>query len=707
MQWKELLKKPFELWCQKEYLKKRKSCLLSLPELLEQQESEIRDYLKKTAGTAEGELNKADRMTEINKISDDILLFTCAPGKMALQAAACFEAAFFSQPEAALAYCDEAWENPAEGQEDPATGQETPTTGQETPYSVWVKPDWSPDTFLSRFYLGSLIAVRKSLLEQLFNPEELSELYSVPMKSELGSVPGKESAAEIPVYQVSADMLYELCYKIIKIKNGFNKRTNKKNPVIHLPWILYYRSRTEQKAGTASGEENGTGARQLWQIHTGKLREIMETEADPAPQVSVIIPSKDHAALVEQCITTLRHTVTRLAIEILVIDNGSAPEEKKKLEQLAEQLDFTYVYEPMEFNFSRMCNMGAQKAKGKHLLFLNDDVECLEAGWLESMVSVAERPYAGAVGCKLLYPDGETLQHAGVVNLPMGPVHKLCHLSDAKEYYDAYNRGIRNVLAVTGACLMVQKEVFLSCGGMEEQLQVAFNDVELCFRLYEQGYYNAIVQDVRLIHHESVSRGEDESSRKWNRLMRERDLLYALHPELVGKDPFYSYGLNHRGLDVRILPEYRMGKEQLQQCDKPLPAFRLPTAAREDACFLVRFESVRNQGGQIELHGYGVILGSDNACYKKELLLQEVLESSSKEQTAGKFYRLPIQEQYRYDLEQNMRDQKHVAMSGFSVILKENVLAPGTYRLGLYAKQRTGGIRLYQMTTRSVTINGK
>ena len=351
--------------------------------------------------------------------------------------------------------------------------------------------------------------------------------------------------------------------------------------------------------------------------------------------------------------------------------------------------------------------MGAQKAKGKHLLFLNDDVECLEAGWLESMVSVAERPYAGAVGCKLLYPDGETLQHAGVVNLPMGPVHKLCHLSDAKEYYDAYNRGIRNVLAVTGACLMVQKEVFLSCGGMEEQLQVAFNDVELCFRLYEQGYYNAIVQDVRLIHHESVSRGEDESSRKWNRLMRERDLLYALHPELAGKDPFYSYGLNHRGLDVRILPEYRMGKEQLQQCDKPLPAFRLPTAAREDACFLVRFESVRNQGGQIELHGYGVILGSDNACYKKELLLQEVLESSSKEQTAGKFYRLPIQEQYRYDLEQNMRDQKHVAMSGFSVILKENVLAPGTYRLGLYAKQRTGGIRLYQMTTRSVTINGK
>ena len=169
----------------------------------------------------------------------------------------------------------------------------------------------------------------------------------------------------------------------------------------------------------------------------------------------------------------------------------------------------------MEFNFSKMCNLGAKAATGEYVLFLNDDIEAIDDVWLDAMLSHAQKKHVGAVGAKLYYPDSNTIQHAGITNLRLGPVHKMQFLQDVRPYYDGRNIFDCNVIAVTGACLMVRKTVFEECGGFSEDLAVAFNDVELCFRLYEAGYYNVQCNSAVLYHHESLSRGNDESKEKY------------------------------------------------------------------------------------------------------------------------------------------------------------------------------------------------
>ena len=115
-------------------------------------------------------------------------------------------------------------------------------------------------------------------------------------------------------------------------------------------------------------------------------------------------------------------------------------------------------------------------------------------------------PHVGAVGAKLLYPDSDIIQHAGITNLRVGPAHKLQFLSDEKVHYYGKNRFVHDVMAVTGACLLLEKEIFERAGGFDEKLAVAFNDVDLCYTIYEMGYYNVVRNDVVLYHHESLSR---------------------------------------------------------------------------------------------------------------------------------------------------------------------------------------------------------
>lgn len=130
------------------------------------------------------------------------------------------------------------------------------------------------------------------------------------------------------------------------------------------------------------------------------------------------------------------------------------------------------------------------------------------------MVSRALQPYVGSVGLKLYYPDSVKIQHDGIVNLPVGPVHKLQFMEDDRSYYFGRNRFTQDCVAVTGACLLIRTEVFREAGGFREVLRVAYNDVELGFRLLEMGYYNVVWNDRFAYHHESLSRGSDESPEK-------------------------------------------------------------------------------------------------------------------------------------------------------------------------------------------------
>ena len=179
----------------------------------------------------------------------------------------------------------------------------------------------------------------------------------------------------------------------------------------------------------------------------------------------------------------------------------------------------------MEFNFSKMCNLGAEAAKGDYLLFLNDDIEMFQPQWLERMLGHAQQKQTGAVGAKLFYPQTTMIQHVGISNPENGPLHSFMGCDDQFPYFVGWNRVDHNCIGVTGACLMLAKEKFLEVNGYDEQLPIAYNDVKLCFALHEKGYYNVMRNDVAAYHHESLSRGYDNKGEEKARMEREKELL--------------------------------------------------------------------------------------------------------------------------------------------------------------------------------------
>lgn len=512
----------------------------------------------------------------------------------------------------------------------------------------WLKPCWSPDTYLWKDYLGEAVAVRKSFYEK-------------------------------------AEEKYR--DGLLKAAGGFTKGCQS---IAHINGILFHR-----KTDWFTGETNSSMTREKT---AGGQTDCRDAKKQGMPYISVIIPSKDNAVVLKKCLDTLKKTAADISYEVLLVDNGSGEAVKKKIEEMtADAPDIHYIYEPMEFNFSRMCNLGAERARGSLLLFLNDDIEAVRTGWLSDMAELAERPHTGAVGCKLLYPDTDKIQHAGITNLPMGPVHKLQFLRDNKCYYDNRNRGIRNVSAVTAACLMVRREVFEEAGGFCESMQVAFNDVDFCFTLLEKGYYNAVCNHIHLLHHESMSRGADESEEKLKRLHRERTMLYDRHPGLNGKDPFYHDWLNRTGLDTRIQPAYRSGREiadvqAAKEVAKESNEAYVLKNARKDRCLLVRIEAADAS----HISGYGVVLGSDNACFNGKLLLERKGRQPA-------VYELDFTEQYRQDLQENMPDQKNVALCGFHVNIAEP-LPEGEYRIGMLATDKISGSSLMNYSNRTFIV---
>ncbi len=309
-------------------------------------------------------------------------------------------------------------------------------------------------------------------------------------------------------------------------------------------------------------------------------------------------------------------------------------------------------------------------------------------------------PRAGAVGAKLLYPDSATIQHAGITNLRVGPAHKLQFLSDDEEHYYGRNRGVHNMIGATGACLMMRKKVFEEAGGFFEGLAVAFNDVDLCYTIYENGYYNIERNDVVLYHHESLSRGKDgESEEKQLRLLREKDVLYERHQELYGRDPFYHKYLTTDMLEAEYSPAFRYQV----RLDMPWALAKeregLPGGVREDACVVLGMEcamdiykwkygvEAERGGGEADpsdqgyyFQGYSFVIGADNACYKRTLIL--------KEKDNGRIIEIPVEDQYRQDICDNLKDQVNVQLTGFAAKVRLSDVPKGRYRFGMLVRER-------------------
>lgn len=535
------------------------------------------------------------------------------------------------------------------------------------------RPQWSPDTWLSAFYLGSVIALRRELAGQL--PE--------------GMWPGD---SEGTLYFDELSQVRLLVHRLLKLAGGFERGCG---AIAHLPKVLFHMN--HEAAGKGVCGQYLREDRLEW-----------PPQDRQTPTVSIVIPSKDNPWVLEQCLESLQKSREAAAgertrccqLEILVVDNGSSPENRAEIEKITHGMK--YIYEPMTFNFSKMCNRGAQEATGDVLLFLNDDITVCADGWLEAMADRALRPYVGAVGLKLYYPDSTRIQHVGIANLPGGPVHKLQFTQDGQEEDHGYSSLDRNVIGVTGACLMVERERFWQAGGFPEDLQVAYNDVELCFRLRENGWHNMVVNAFHAYHHESLSRGNDLTREKMLRLRRERQTLYERHPQYLNRDPYYPEPLCMELGDTHIYENYLDIRTDPQMISRLRWQAECPEQEPENLICEVQLSRAigrRDSKSQdsLCLQGYAVVKWENNACYERWLLLREQRE------TAGA-HMVRLEMKYSEEAEYGMQEQPNVAMCGFRVLPEQGVLPDGSYRIGMQARSRIGRRRLTVWTEQWVRV---
>lgn len=669
--------------------------------------------------------------TDAGKDSE-FILFTSPGAKITKDAEALVREQFARYPEAVLVYGDE--DLPRKQREEGMAYDQSECRISCKDYAPWLKPVWSSAFFKSCFYFGNFFAIRKSVYEKWtettkLKPEQVVQESDadeverwIALKGWTPVEPDKEGNVFLRPGENESCFLepefvedlktraqmryrYRMCYEILMQNGAFECEGREK--VKNIPEILVHDGswldmpRIFDMGGLAC---QGVPRSELF----SSMRLPSASGRKAANEVvSIVIPSKDHPETLERCLCSLREEtqLESIQMEIIVVDNGSNAANRLQLEKIARTYDVTYLYEPMEFNFSRMCNLGVERSHGDFVLLLNDDMEIIQSNWLEELVKHARMPYAGAVGAKLLYPGTTKIQHAGITNIRLGPTHKLQRMDDRTVYYFYQNRMVHDMIGVTGACLMVRRELYQQSGGLSEKLRVAFNDVDFCFRLYEQGYSNIQCNDVVLYHHESLSRGNDfEDEAKTKRLKAEKDQLFELHPDLFAKDPYYSHYLTFDVSDVGYTYHFLSIEFNRQiQVVKPRKMQKLPEGVREDACLNCGVEyhdklkgwigalEASEAGEDIYLQGYAFIIGSDNACYEWNIFLQE--------EKTGFLYQIPLRGQYRPDIAQNVPDQKNVELSGFALRIPEGNLPAGNYRIGLYAKRKLAHEQILRWTT--------
>ncbi len=384
---------------------------------------------------------------------------------------------------------------------------------------VYFKPDWCPDTLLSRMYLGHLVVYRRTMVQDLG-----------------GFRPGFEGAQD-----------WDLALRL----------SPRARQIVHIPQVLYHWRLHPQSTSRSLQTKQyawDAGMRAVASA-LGERGEPGRVEAAPGGHVlvryhireyqlvSVVIPTRDLGKVLHRCLKSIFTQTTYPNYEVVLVDNGT-----REAEALAV-MDKWQTQEPdrcrcyplnVPFNFALLNNYGVAQTRGNYLLFLNNDTEVITPDWMTALVEQAQRPAIGAVGAMLLYPDN-TIQHAGVV-VGIGGVagHSHKHYPARANGYFNQIQTINNYLAVTAACLMCRRSVFAQVGGFEETLTVAFNDIDLCLKLFQQGYRNVYLPHVKLYHHESKSRGYEDTPEKQARFSQEIAYMEAKWASLIAHDPCYS-----------------------------------------------------------------------------------------------------------------------------------------------------------------------
>ena len=337
--------------------------------------------------------------------------------------------------------------------------------------------------------------------------------------------------------------------------------TSRAKCVVHVPKLLYYwRSHAGSVASDINAKsyaiEAAKGAVAAHLTEQGyKNFEISSTKAFETifrikyeilgnPKVSIVIPNKDHIEDLKRCITSIVEKSTYDNYEIVIVENNSVTEEifeyYKKLEENPAIRVITYEG---DFNYSKINNLGVSQTTGDYVLLLNNDTQVITLDWMEELLMYAQRKDVGAVGAKLYYEDN-TIQHAGVV-LGLGSHRTAGHSHYRVSYNNLGYMGrlcyAQNVMAVTGACLMMRKSLFEQLGGLDESFAVSLNDVDLCIRAWKAGCVNVFTPFAELYHYESVSRGLDDQGEKAQRYNRESEAFRAKWKDLLEQgDPYYN-----------------------------------------------------------------------------------------------------------------------------------------------------------------------
>ncbi|MCT7961051.1 glycosyltransferase family 2 protein [Laspinema sp. D1] len=394
------------------------------------------------------------------------------------------------------------------------------------------KPDWCPDSFLSRMYTCHLGLYRRAIVEEIGG-------------FRIG-------------YEGSQDYDFVL---------RFTEKTDK---IYHIPKILYHwrihpqstASELENKNYAIDAAEKALTEALVRRGEPGRViptpggHWIVRYHIQDYQRVTVIIPTRNLGSILNTCLTSIFEKTTYPNYEVLVIDNGSDEPETLELFskwQAKEPDRFRCITYDVPFNFSKINNYAVTQAEGQYLLFLNNDTEVLDGEWMTAMVEQVQRPSIGAVGALLLYPD-DSIQHAGVV-LGLGGVagHSHKHFPSQVPGYYYQLKTVNNYSAVTAACLMCRREVFESVGGFnEEDLSIAFNDVDLCLKMGEQGYRNLYLPHVVLYHYESKSRGFEDTPEKIARFSKEIDYMRHRWKTIIDHDPCYSPNLTRDREDYSI-----------------------------------------------------------------------------------------------------------------------------------------------------------
>lgn len=390
-------------------------------------------------------------------------------------------------------------------------------------YEPYFKPDWNEFLFRSQNMVSHLGIYRRDLVMQVGGFRE-----------------GFEGSQD-----------YDLALRCIELISP--------TQIIHIPRVLYHWRAHPGSTAVAGSEKPYAALAGVEALNAHLQRTGQQAQAELLPMgmyrvryelpevlplVSLIIPTRNAHGLVEQCIKSIRTLTTYGHYEIILVDNGSDDSASLAcFAQLAQQPGIRVIRDDGPFNFSALNNLAVKQARGELVGLVNNDIEVITPQWLGEMVSVALQPGVGAVGARLWYPD-DRLQHGGVV-LGVGGVASHSHKFLPKGQYGYFGRGVlmQSFSAVTAACLVIRKSVYEQVHGLDEvNLSIAFNDVDFSLRLQEAGYTNVWTPFAELYHHESATRGLEDTPAKQARFDQEVAYMLQRWPDLTN-DPAYNPNL--------------------------------------------------------------------------------------------------------------------------------------------------------------------